>query len=139
MPLTLNDFDQHVVLISGGAMGVGRTIAQLFAKRGAQMAFFDIRENEGRQLVEELRGRGTKAAYYPCNVTHRVEVEQGVQGGFKDFGQADVLVNVAGGSKLIPIWELTEEDWDTQVDLNLKAAFPAAQPKLNHPPSQIGT
>ncbi len=123
MPLTLNDLDQRVVLFSGGAMGIGRATAQLFAKRGAQIAFFDIRETEGRQLVEELRKDGTKASFYPCNVTRRVEVEQGVQGALKDFGQVDILVNVAGGSKLTPIWELTEEDWDAQVNLNLKAAF----------------
>jgi len=104
MPLTLNDFDQQVVLISGGAMGIGRATALLFAKRGAQIAFFDIRETEGRQLVEELRGGGTKASFYPCNVTRRLEVEHGFQGVFKDFGQVDVLVNVTGGSKLTPIW-----------------------------------
>ena len=123
MPLTLNDFDQQVVLISGGAMGIGRATAQLFAARGAHIAFFDIRETEGRQLVEELHGVGTKASFYPCNVTRGVDVEQGVQGVLKDFGQVDVLVNVAGGSRLTPIWELSEEDWDAQVNLNLKAAF----------------
>jgi len=132
MPLTLNDFDQQVVLISGGAMGIGRATAQLFAARGAHIAFFDIRETEGRQLVEELHGVGTKASFYPCNVTRRVDVEQGVQGVLKDFGQVDVLVNVAGGSKLTPIWELTEEDWDAQVNLNLKAAFLCSRAVIPH-------
>ncbi len=132
MPLTLNDFDKQVVLISGGAMGIGRATAQLFAKRGAQIAFFDVREPEGRKLVDEFRAEGTKASFYPCNVTRGVEVERGVQGVLRDFGQVDVLVNVAGGSKLTPFWELTEEDWDAQVNLNLKAAFLCSRAVIHH-------
>ncbi len=132
MPTDIKDFDQQVVLISGGAMGIGRATAQLFAERGAQIAFFDIRETEGRRFVEELRGGGTKASFYPCNVTRRTDVEQGVKGALKDFGQLDVLVNVAGGSKLTPIWELTEEDWDAQVNLNLKAAFLCSRAVIPH-------
>ncbi|NIO08788.1 MAG: SDR family oxidoreductase [Deltaproteobacteria bacterium] len=123
MAITLNDFDQQVALISGGAMGIGRATAQLFAKRGARIAFFDIREAEGRQFVEALQRDGTQASFYPCNVTRGTDIKQGVEKVLHDFGQIDVLVNVAGGSQLKPIWELTEEDWDAQINLNLKAAF----------------
>jgi 3-oxoacyl-[acyl-carrier protein] reductase len=132
MAVANKDFDQQVVLISGGAMGIGRATAQLFAERGAQIAFFDIREAEGRNFIEELQGKGTKASFYPCDVTRRTDVERGVQGALKDFGQVDVLVNVAGGSKLTPIWELTEEDWDAQVNLNLKAAFLCVRTVIPH-------
>ena len=78
---------------------------------------------EGRRFAEELRGNGTRALFLPCNVTRRTEVEQGVQSVMKEFGRVDVLVNVAGGSTLTPFWELTEEAWDAQVNLNLKATF----------------
>lgn len=132
MSTVIKDFDQQVILISGGAMGIGRATAQLFAERGAQIAFFDIKETEGRRLVEELRGSGTKSSFYTCNVTQGSEVGKGVQGVLKDFSRIDVLVNVAGGSKLTPIWELTEEAWDAQVNLNLKAAFLCSRAVIPH-------
>lgn len=132
MALYLNDFDKQVVTIAGGAMGIGRGTARAFAQRGASVAVFDIKEPEGKKCVEELRASGTRAEFYLCNITLRVEVEKAVQSVLKDFGQIDVLVNVAGGSHLKPVWELTEEDWDAQINLNLKSAFLCCRAVIPH-------
>lgn len=132
MPLVLNDFDQQVVVIAGGAMGIGRGTARVFAERGARLALLDIKEEEGKRCATELQAGGTKASFYPCDVTRGSDVEKTVQAILREFGQVDVLVNVAGGSKLKPIWEISEADWNAQLNLNLKAAFLCCRAVIPH-------
>lgn len=132
MALQLNDFDRQVVMISGGAMGIGRATARLFAERGAQVAVLDIKEDEGRQCVEQLKAGGTQARFYSCDLTSRADIEKAVDGILRDFGRLDALANIAGGSKLMPFWELTEADWDAQLNLNLKSAFLCCRTVVPH-------
>jgi 3-oxoacyl-[acyl-carrier protein] reductase len=132
MAIHLNDFDQQVVMISGGAMGIGRATARLFAERGAQIAILDIREEEGKRCVEELKSKSTQARFYSCDLTRRADVEKTVEGILRDFGKLDVLANIAGGSKLVPFWEFSEADWDAQLNLNLKAAFLCCRAVVGH-------
>lgn len=132
MALQLDDFDQKVVMISGGAMGIGRATARLFAERGAHLGILDIKEEEGKRCVEELQSAGTQARFYPCDLTRRADIEKAVEGILRDFGRLDVLANIAGGSKLVPIWELTESDWDAQLNLNLKSAFLCCRMVIPH-------
>jgi NAD(P)-dependent dehydrogenase (short-subunit alcohol dehydrogenase family) len=119
-------------MISGGAIGIGRTTARLFAERGAQLAVLDIREEDGRRCVEELKTKGAQARFYPCNLTVRADVEKAVEGILRDFGKLDALANIAGGSKLQPFWEFTEADWDAQINLNLKSAFLCCRAVVGH-------
>lgn len=132
MALQLNDFDQQVVMISGGAMGIGRATARLFAQRGARVGILDIKEEEGKRCVEELKSAGAEARFYPCDLTRRADIEKAVEGILRDFGRLDGLANIAGGSKLVPIWELTEADWDAQINLNLKSAFLCCRTVIPH-------
>jgi NAD(P)-dependent dehydrogenase (short-subunit alcohol dehydrogenase family) len=132
MAVLLNDFDKQVVAIGGGALGIGRATARAFCERGAKVAIFDIKEEEGRRCAEEVRTEEIKAEFYRCDVTRKADVDRAVQSVLSDFGQIDVLVNVAGGSKLTPIWELSEEDWDAQLNLNLKAAFLCCRAVIPH-------
>jgi 3-oxoacyl-[acyl-carrier protein] reductase len=82
-----------------------------------------VADERGGPAARELEEAGADAAYFRCDVTQREAVEQMVQGVLARFGQIDVLVNNAGGSKTVWLWEMTEAQWDEILDLNLKAPF----------------
>lgn len=117
------DLQDQVVIVTGGASGIGRATVRLFSEHGARVALFDVTEGPSRELVEELTAAGADAWFHRCDVTRRSEVEDAVQAVLGRYGQIDVLVNVVGGTKMAPFWELTEEDWDSVLAFNLKSTF----------------
>ena len=119
-----------VAIITGGASGIGRGIAVKFAEEGSSVAVIDIAEPEGEQTAAEASQKGGDGIFVLCNVTSRREVQEMVDKVMRIFGRIDILVNNAGG---IPgagsgsITDITEEQWDKIVDLNLKGQFLCCQ------------
>lgn len=112
----------RVVLITGGAQGIGEACARRFAREGAHVVLADVAHARGQALAHELQ-----AEYQPCDVGDRHQVEQAVAATVARHGRLDVLVNNAGIFKAANFLDVTEEDFDAVLRVNLKGAFLMAQ------------
>lgn len=113
-----------VVLVTGASRGIGRAIAVKAAQQGAQVAFTYLSSVEkGKALEDELLALGVKAKGYRSDASKYAEAEQLVADVLADFGQLDVLVNNAGITKDGLLMRMTEEQWDTVMEVNLKSVF----------------
>ncbi|HQP04114.1 MAG TPA: 3-oxoacyl-[acyl-carrier-protein] reductase [Bacteroidales bacterium] len=113
-----------VVLITGGARGIGRSIAIAVAKQGAQVAFSDLRADENyNRLLSELRSLGVKAEAFESNAASFTDAEKLINDVYAAFGRIDVLVNNAGITRDNLLMRMTEEQWDMVINVNLKSVF----------------
>jgi len=118
---------EKVALITGARRGMGRSHALLMAKEGAKVVVVDIVEEECQKVVEEITKDGGEAMAFRCDVTKKEEVDNVVKKTIEKWGKIDILVNNAGIVQFKPFIEITEEDWDRTLDINLKGYFLFAQ------------
>ena len=116
-------FENKVVIITGGAMGIGKACAIAFAQEGGKVAIADITEKEGLQTIREIESFGGDAIFSKCNVANTNDVKSLVEETVNAFGGVDVLHNNAGVVRYGNVVELSEEDWDLQLDTNLRGTF----------------
>ena len=121
-----------IALITGGTSGIGEATALLFAKEGASVAITGRHENRGRDVVAQIVADGGKAIFIPTDVRKASECERAVQQTISAFGRLDVLFNNAGVFYPHNIVECTEEEWDLQLDINLKGTFLMSKFALPH-------
>lgn len=111
-------------LITGASRGIGKAVALAFAKQGANIAFTDLRYDEGAQATEkELAECGVKAKMYASNAADFAATAATVEEVVKEFGRIDILVNNAGITKDTLLMRMTEEQWDAVINVNLKSVF----------------
>ncbi len=121
-------FENKVVLITGGAAGIGKVTVQTFAQEGATVVFTDLSEEHGKSLESKLRDEGMKALFVRSDVTRAEEAERLVKTIVERFGRLDIAVNNAGGV-LGPdelgsaLHDTLEEGWANNIALNLSAVF----------------
>jgi NAD(P)-dependent dehydrogenase (short-subunit alcohol dehydrogenase family) len=116
--------ENKVVIVTGGALGIGRETCLLLAKESAKVAVTDILDEEGEKLVKEINQAGGVAKYWHLDVSNEKEVEKVYGEVVKEFGKLDSTVNnagIAGVDK--PTHELTEEEWDAVMNVNVKGVF----------------
>ncbi len=121
---------KRVAIVTGGAVGIGRGIAQKFTAEGCSVVISDISETTGEKTAKELSAMGKEALFVRCDVKDISQVQEMINQTIRKFGQVDILVNNAGGvagSKGGPILDLSEEDWDRVIDINLKGQFLCCQ------------
>jgi NAD(P)-dependent dehydrogenase (short-subunit alcohol dehydrogenase family) len=111
-----------VVLITGAALGIGAACAQRFAREGAQVMLADVNDAAGAALAAELQ-----ATYVHCDVASKSEIDALVEKTLGTHGRIDVLVNNAGIFKAAPFLDVSEEDFDAVIRVNLKGSFLMAQ------------
>ena len=121
------DLKSKVVIITGARRGMGKSHAMKLAKAGAKVVVSDISEEDCQKVVEEIKKNRGEAIAIKCDVTKKEEVDSLVKKTIKRFGKVDVLVNNAGICQFKPFLELTEEEWDRTLDINLKGYFLCAQ------------
>jgi 3-oxoacyl-[acyl-carrier protein] reductase len=109
-----------VVMVTGGAAGIGRVTAENFAKEGARVAICDVNPEAGREAIKAL---GPAASFEQVDVSSSTAVSSWVKAVFNKYGQIDVLVNNAGITRDGLIMRMKEEDWDAVININLKSAF----------------
>jgi|TARA_R110002096_G_scaffold395124_4_gene590455 cyclopentanol dehydrogenase len=119
-----------IVLVTGGAMGMGRTHSELLAEEGATIIVTDMNAVEGQATVDSIISNGGKAEFLPLNVTNKAEWKQVVDQVVAKHGRIDVLVNNAGILILTSLEETTEEQWDKTFDINVKGVFFGTQAVL---------
>jgi NAD(P)-dependent dehydrogenase (short-subunit alcohol dehydrogenase family) len=115
-----------VALITGGARGIGKAIAVLFAKNGARIVLVDL-DPVVESVAQEISTLGDKSIAVVADVTRKDEVEKAVAVALREFGTIDILVNNAGVAYLDDAENLSEEYWDKTMAVNLKAPFLLAQ------------
>jgi len=119
--------DDKTAIVTGARRGIGRAIALALAKEGANVVVSDISQEDCQKVVTEIEGLGRKGLALKCNVTSRAEVEDMVRRTVAEFGKVDILVNNAGIISFKPFLELTDEDWDNTLNVNLKGQFICAR------------
>jgi cyclopentanol dehydrogenase len=112
-----------VVLISGGARGMGAAEARLFAREGAKIVIGDVLEAEGKGVQAEIERAGGQALFTRLDVTREDEWQRAVELATSRFGALNVLVNNAGIGAASKIENTTEQAWDTVMAVNAKGVF----------------
>ncbi|MFH1008981.1 MAG: SDR family oxidoreductase, partial [Candidatus Latescibacterota bacterium] len=124
--VTLGRVQDRVALITGAAKGIGKATAVALATEGAKIVLSDIDGDALDRTLAEFLERGTEAIAVRADVTNSREIAEMVKQSRDRFGRIDILVNNAGGAipkDSIHLLELTEEQWDWCVQLNLKSVF----------------
>lgn len=116
-----------VVIITGARRGMGKTHALIMARAGAKVVVSDISLEDCQKVVEEIEKEKGEAMAVKCDVTKKEEVDEMVRGTIEKFSKVDILVNNAGICQFKPFLELTEEEWDKTLSINLKGYFLCAQ------------
>lgn len=112
----------RVVIVTGGATGIGQAIVEAFAMQHAQVALLDIQDDAADQLTKRLNA-ATAPVYYHCDLTDIGAVQQTVQAILNRFHAVDVLVNNAGNDTRHKIADVTPAYWDQSIAVNLKHQF----------------
>lgn len=114
-------------LVFGGTSGLGRSIAIGFAEAGADVVPVSRRAEEVARTAAEVRALGRRSLELTADVTKRAEIQKVVDAMVQEMGRIDILVNSAGTTKKIPSLELSDEDWNRVMDINLKGTWYACQ------------
>jgi NAD(P)-dependent dehydrogenase (short-subunit alcohol dehydrogenase family) len=123
----MHDLKDHVVLITGGAGGLGAATARTLADAGAVVVVADVRAPAAETIADEIRGSGGKAMALACDVRDPRAAEQAVDVVTGAYGRLDVLVNNAGTDVTLPVSELSLADWDRVLGVNLHGPFAFAR------------
>jgi 3-oxoacyl-[acyl-carrier protein] reductase len=117
------DLQGKVAVVTGAARGIGQAIALRFGQEGAKVVVTDIRDEQGLETVRMIEEAGSQAIFVHTDVTDASQVQKMVAAALERFGAIDILVNNAGVTRDTLIMRMSEEDWDTVLDVNLKSAY----------------
>ena len=113
-----------VAIITGATRGIGKGVAEVFAKNGANIAFTYVSSDEKAKVFEaELNGMGIKAKGYKSNAADYAAAEKFISDVVEEFGQIDAIVNNAGITRDGLLMRMSEENWDDVMNINLKSVF----------------
>jgi NAD(P)-dependent dehydrogenase (short-subunit alcohol dehydrogenase family) len=112
-----------VALITGGTSGIGEATAMLFAKEGASVAVTGRNQARGQRVCDTILSSGGKAIFIPSDVRKAEHCRRSVAETVNAFGQLDILFNNAGVFYPHTVLECSEQEWDEQLDVNLKGTF----------------
>ncbi len=115
-------YDGRVAIVTGAARGIGAGTAKRFAEEGASVAILDLDEGQAQEAADALGG-DAKAIGVACNVSDSASVDAAVARVLEELGGLHVLVNNAGITRDNLLFKLTEEDWDSVMNVHLKGAF----------------
>jgi 3-oxoacyl-[acyl-carrier protein] reductase len=112
-----------VSIITGAANGIGKATAEKFAKEGAIVAVCDVNFDAVKVVADELKAKGAEAVAYKVNVTNKSDIAEMVADLKNRYGRIDVLVNNAGIVMDAQLIKMTDEQFDTVIDINLKGVY----------------
>ena len=114
----------RVAVVTGGSRGIGKSIALKLANNGAKVAIFATRESEAvNQTLSELKATGNEVMFVPCDVSNFEQVKSSIDSVIEQFGKIDILVNNAGITKDKLLMQMSEEDFDDVISVNLKGTY----------------
>lgn len=122
-----SSFSQKVVIVTGGANGIGKAITKRFAERRARVAIVDVDSKNGRELCESLRKEGYETEFFACDVSSQDAVIRMISEVKTVFRSVEILINNAGISEFKPLFDVDVSDWDRILNTNLRGAFLCAK------------
>ena len=112
-----------VAIVTGAASGIGRATALLFAREGASVVAVDLNETGGKGVAEEISASAGRATFVKADVSRSRDCQRVTEGAIAQFGRVDILFNNAGIIRRATVLDLSEEDWDRVIDVNVKSVF----------------
>lgn len=116
-------FNDKVAIITGASSGIGRACAYSMAKKGAKVSVVDIDEQGANKTVSQIQDMGGQAIFVKADISKKGEVDTAIETTLKEYKKIDILVNSGGICQVKKIDELTEDDWDKMLAINLKGTF----------------
>lgn len=116
------------VFVTGGSRGIGKSVCIALAKEGANIAFTYLEQvDKAKEVVEEIESLGVKGLSFNCDVRDRLNLKKVFQKLDSNWSSIDVLINNAGINKPADFDEITDEEWDEVISVNLKGPFIVTQ------------
>jgi 3-oxoacyl-[acyl-carrier protein] reductase len=125
----LND---KVAIVTGAGSGFGRGIAMMFAREGARVVVADIDQAAGDETASRIKADGNKATAAHVDVSMAKDTEKMVKTAVDNYGKIDILVNNAAICRLCAITDLTEQEWDRHININLKGVWLTSRVVIPH-------
>ncbi|KQL48610.1 3-oxoacyl-ACP reductase [Brevibacillus choshinensis] len=122
----------RVAIVTGAGRGIGAATAKRLAQDGAKVGVLDLKEEACLEVVEQIQAAGGEAIAIGCNVANAEEVDQAVEAVVGRFGRLDILVNNAGVLRDNLLFKMSEDDWDTVMNVHLKGSFLASKAAQKH-------
>lgn len=119
----MQQLENKVIIITGGARGIGRATALKCGSCGAKLAIWDIDETASQELVESLNTAGYSAKHYTVNTVDPDACTSAAAAVMEDFGRIDVLINNAGITRDSSFKKMTQQQWQQVIDVNLTGVF----------------
>lgn len=121
------------IVVTGAARSIGRACAERFAEEGASVAILDVLVERGEAAAREIAEKyDVDCRFYECDVGMKASVDQAIDRVIADFGGIDVLFSNAGITRRADFLDLSEEDWDDVIRINLKSMFLVGQKVARH-------
>ena len=122
----------RVAIVTGAGRGIGAATALRLAEEGAKVVINDISPEWAEQSAAAIREAGFTAVAHACDITDREGVKGLIERAVSEYGRLDILVNNAGVTRDNLVHKMTEEDWDTVMNVHLKGAFYCSQEAQKH-------
>jgi 3-oxoacyl-[acyl-carrier protein] reductase len=127
----MGDLQGRIALVTGGAQGIGRAIAEELAAAGAVIVLADVNEAKLAETVAEMKAQGIDASAFTVNVSSQQSIEAGAKAIIEKFGKVEILVNNAGITRDNLMLRMKPADWDLVLSINLTGAFLLTQALLS--------
>jgi NAD(P)-dependent dehydrogenase (short-subunit alcohol dehydrogenase family) len=128
----------RIAIITGGASGIGRATALLFAREGAAVAIADVNRDAGARVADEITQAGGRSLFESVDVTSAADCRRLIDRTINSFGRIDVLFNNAGIIRRATIMELSEGNWDRVMEVNVKSIYLLSREVIPHMETQGG-
>lgn len=128
----MGKLDHKVAIVTGSGTGIGRSIAITFATEGADIVLASRTVATLEKVADEIKDLGKHVLVVPTDVSVKAQVQNLVNKTLEEFGRIDILINNAGVSYRIPMMDISEDDWDNVIDIDLKGVFLCIQAVGRH-------
>ncbi|WP_261134268.1 SDR family NAD(P)-dependent oxidoreductase [Bacillus sp. Marseille-Q3570] len=125
-------FKNKVVIVTGAANGIGKSIAKEYAGNGAKVVLADLDETQGKRVIDEITMQGSEAYFLKTDVRNETDIISLINQTKSEVGPIDILINNAGISEFKSPYELTVDEWDNIINTNLRSVFLCSREAAKH-------